>query len=70
MKKEVKVTIEKQSEEIIVTNSLGKKWTYPTKDASGIVCALVANSCYEFFQHFDGVYESFTMNLTVTKDGK
>lgn len=70
MKSEVKVTIEKQGEEITVSNSFGKKWTFTSNDASGLFCALVANSCYEFFQHFDGLDESFTMNLTVSHDGQ
>ena len=70
MKKEVKFTIEKQGEEITVSNNLGKKWTFTTNDASGLVCALVASSCYEFFQHFDYIDESFTMNLTVSNDGQ
>lgn len=68
MNSEIKVTIEKRGEEITVSNSLGKRWTYTTNDASGLVCALVANSCYEFFQHFDVVDESFTMSLTVSND--
>lgn len=64
----VNVKIEKKGEEVTVSNSLGKKWTYTTNDASGMVCALVANSCYEFFRHFDDVDECFTMSLTVSND--
>lgn len=70
MVEKVKVTIEKQGEEITVSNSFGKKWTFTSNDASGMFCALVANSCYEFFQYFDGLDESFTMNLTVSYDGQ
>lgn len=70
MKESVKITIEKQGNEITVSNSLGKTWTYPTNDSLGLVCALVANSCYDFFLHFDDVCESFTMSLTVTPDGQ
>lgn len=66
----VEVTIKKSGDEITVSNSLGKSWTYPTNDSLGMVCALVANSCYDFFRHFDDVYENFTMSLTVSKDGE
>lgn len=64
----VNVKITKKGEEITVSNSLGKKWTFTTNDASGMVCALMANSCYEFFRHFNDVDESFTMSLTVSND--
>lgn len=64
----VNVTIEKKGDEITVTNSLGKKWYFPTNDSAGMVCAMVANSCYEFFRHFDEVDECFTMSLTVSND--
>lgn len=64
----VNVKIKKKGEEITVSNSLGKKWTYTTNDSSGLVCALVANSCYDFFRHFDEVSENFTMSLTVSND--
>lgn len=64
----ISVKITKKGEEITVSNSLGKKWRYTTNDASGMVSALVANSCYEFFRHFDDVDENFTMSLTVSND--
>ena len=66
----INVRITKKGEEITVSNNLGRKWTFTTNDASGLVCALVASSCYEFFQHFDYIDESFTMNLTVSNDGQ
>lgn len=68
MEKEVKITIEKQGAEITVSNNLGKEWTFATNDIAGIVCALVASSCYEYFNHFDVVDENFTMSLTVSND--
>lgn len=68
MMHKINVKVTKKGEEITVSNSLGKKWTYTTNDASGLVCALVANSCYEFFNHFDVVDENFTMSLTVSND--
>lgn len=68
MNSEIKVTIEKRGEEITVSNSLGKRWTFTTNDASGLVCAMVANSFYEFFQYYDVVDENFTMSLTVSND--
>lgn len=64
----VNVKIEKKGEEITVSNSAGKQWKYTTNDSAGLVCALVANSCYEFFRHFDEVCENFTMSLTVSND--
>lgn len=70
MKEKIKIYIEKQGEEIIVSNSLGKSWSYYANDSAGLVCALVANSCYDYFRHFDFVRESFTLSLTVSKDGK
>lgn len=66
----VNVKIEKKGEEITVSNSLGKAWKYKANDCAGLVCALVANSCYEFFRHFDDVCENFTMSLTVSNDGE
>ena len=66
----VEVKIEKQKDSVLVSNNLGKKWKYETNDPAGILCALVANSCYEFFRHFDEVSEDFTMSLTVSRDGK
>lgn len=68
MMEKINVKITKKGEVITVSNSLGKKWTYSTNDASGLVCALVANSCYEFFRHFDDTCGCFAMSLTVSKD--
>lgn len=68
MKKEVKITIEKQGEVVTVSNNLGKKWIFDTDDCEGIVCALVANSCYEYFHHNNDALERFTMSLTVSND--
>ena len=70
MMREVRITIEKQGEEITVSNNLGKKWTFNTNDSAGLVCGLVANSCYEHFLHYDFISKSFTMKLTVTHDGQ
>lgn len=70
MKKEVKITIEKQGEEITISNSFGKKWTFDATDCAGLLCGMVASSCYEYFRDCKGISESFTMSLTVTHDGQ
>ena len=68
MEKEVEITIEKQGAEITVSNNFGKKWMFPTNDVEALVCALVANTCYEYFHHYNDALEHFAMSLTVSND--